>query len=426
MKYKIVTLGCKVNTYESNSISDVLLDNGYTKALNEENADVVIVNTCTVTNVANNKSLKLIRQAIRNNCGAIIIVMGCASQIYKKQVMEIDGVNIIIGNIGKSKILQYIEQYKKTNKQIIDVKDNTNILFEEMKLNNFDKTRAFVKIQDGCNNYCSYCIIPFSRGNVRSRNKDNIINEIKTLISYGHHEIVLTGIHTGNYGQEFDDYDFASLLSDLLKIDGLKRLRISSIEVTELNDRVLEILKNDLKLVSHLHIPLQAGTDKILKGMNRKYDTLYFKEKIDKIRSIRPDISISTDVIVGFPGETDDDFNKGLDFINNIKFSKIHVFPYSKREGTVAATLNEQVDERIKKNRSHTLINLSKILEVQYMEKFIGKDVALIPEVYEDGFIYGHTGNYLYVKAKGTKDDLKKEKVVKIINIDYPYVIGES
>ncbi len=425
MKFKIITLGCKVNTYESNSISDTLLANGYEKALDDRQADIVIINTCTVTNTANNKSLKMIRHAIRNNRDAIIIVTGCSAQVYHKQIMEIDGVSIIIGTVGKSQILKYIEEYEKNKEQIIDVKNNTNILFEEMKLNNFDKTRAFVKIQDGCNNFCSYCIIPFTRGSVRSRNKDEIINEIKTLINYGHHEIVLTGIHTGNYGEEFDNYDFASLLSDLVKIQGLDRLRISSIEVTELNDRVLSILEKEKVLVSHLHIPLQAGTDKILKAMNRKYDTKYFKEKIDKIRTIRPDISISTDVIVGFPGETEEDFIESMDFINSMKFSKIHVFPYSKREGTKAATFDNQVDEKVKKDRARLLIKLSKKLEIEYMDKFMGKEVSFIPEVSDNGFVYGHTGNYLYVKANGTSDDLKKNKIVEIIDIDYPYVIGK-
>ncbi len=425
MKFKIITLGCKVNTYESNSISDTLLANGYEKALDDRQADIVIINTCTVTNTANNKSLKMIRHAIRNNRDAIIIVTGCSAQVYHKQIMEIDGVSIIIGTVGKSQILKYIEEYKKNKEQIIDVKNNTNILFEEMKLNNFDKTRAFVKIQDGCNNFCSYCIIPFTRGSVRSRNKDEIINEIKTLINYGHHEIVLTGIHTGNYGEEFDNYDFASLLSDLVKIQGLDRLRISSIEVTELNDRVLSILEKEKVLVSHLHIPLQAGTDKILKAMNRKYDTKYFKEKIDKIRTIRPDISISTDVIVGFPGETEEDFIESMDFINSMKFSKIHVFPYSKREGTKAATFDNQIDEKVKKDRARLLIKLSKKLEIEYMDKFMGKEVSFIPEVFDNGFVYGHTGNYLYVKANGTSDDLKKNKIVEIIDIDYPYVIGK-
>ena len=423
MKFKIITLGCKVNTYESNSISDTLLANGYEKALDDRQADIVIINTCTVTNTANNKSLKMIRHAIRNNRDAIIIVTGCSAQVYHKQIMEIDGVSIIIGTVGKSQILKYIEEYKKNKEQIIDVKNNTNILFEEMKLNNFDKTRAFVKIQDGCNNFCSYCIIPFTRGSVRSRNKDEIINEIKTLINYGHHEIVLTGIHTGNYGEEFDNYDFASLLSDLVKIQGLDRLRISSIEVTELNDRVLSILEKEKVLVSHLHIPLQAGTDKILKAMNRKYDTKYFKEKIDKIRTIRPDISISTDVIVGFPGETEEDFIESMDFINSMKFSKIHVFPYSRRKGTTADLMNNQISEDIKKTRVKRMLEISHELEISYMKKYLNKDVEVLVEKYENGYIMGHTSNYIEVKKIGKCSDVTNIVNAKLKEIDYPIMI---
>ena len=423
MKFKIITLGCKVNTYESNSISDTLLANGYEKALDDRQADIVIINTCTVTNTANNKSLKMIRHAIRNNRDAIIIVTGCSAQVYHKQIMEIDGVSIIIGTVGKSQILKYIEEYKKNKEQIIDVKNNTNILFEEMKLNNFDKTRAFVKIQDGCNNFCSYCIIPFTRGSVRSRNKDEIINEIKTLINYGHHEIVLTGIHTGNYGEEFDNYDFASLLSDLVKIQGLDRLRISSIEVTELNDRVLSILEKEKVLVSHLHIPLQAGTDKILKAMNRKYDTKYFKEKIDKIRTIRPDISISTDVIVGFPGETEEDFIESMDFINSMKFSKIHVFPYSRRKGTTADLMNNQINEDIKKTRVKRMLEISHELEISYMKKYLNKDVEVLVEKYENGYIMGHTSNYIEVKKIGKCSDVTNIVNAKLKEIDYPIMI---
>lgn len=424
MKYKIITLGCKVNTYESNVIDDLLKNNGFIKT--EDKADVVIINTCTVTNTANNKSLKMIRSAIKNNEGAITIVCGCTSQVYKEDVLKIDGVSIIIGNVGKSKIIDYINEYKKNKKQIIDVKNNDNLLFETMKLDNFDKTRAFVKIEDGCRNFCSYCIIPYTRGNVRSRDKESILTEIKELIKNGHKEIVLTGIHTGHYGSDLENYDFASLLNDLVKIEGLERLRISSIEITELNDRVLDVFKKSNILVSHLHIPLQSGSEKILKLMNRKYDKKYFEEKINKIRSIRPDISITTDVIVGFPGETEDDFNEMIDFITKINFSKLHVFPYSKREGTPASMMNNQIDDVTKKNRTHLLLNLSKKLEMNYMEEFVKKEVSFIPEVIDNEYVIGHTGNYLLIKAKGKESDLRKEKKVIIKEIDYPYCIGKD
>ena len=422
MKYKIVTLGCKVNTYESNTIDDLMQNNGYEKVL-DDNADIIIINTCTVTNTANNKSLKMIRHATNHNKNAIIIVCGCASQVYKDDILKIDGVNIIIGNYGKSKIIEYIEEYKRNRKQIIDIRDINDIKFETMKLNNFDKTRAFVKIQDGCNNFCSYCIIPYSRGGIRSRDKEDIISEIKSLISNGHSEIVLTGIHTGHYGEDNENYKLFNLLNEILKIKGLERLRISSIEITELTDEVLDVLKNNKVLVSHLHIPLQSGTDKILKLMNRKYDTNYFAKKIEKIRKIRPEIAITTDIIVGFPGETEDDFNQTMEFAHNIKFAKIHVFPYSERSGTAACNFDGQISENIKKERVRKMIKLSQNLEEEYMSKFINFVEEILVEVRDDEYVIGHTGNYLLVKAKyfGNEKNIK----VRIIKIEYPYCIGE-
>ncbi len=424
MKFYIYTLGCKVNSYESSIMSENLIKAGYIEAKNlSDIADIYIINTCSVTNTADSKSLKIIRQAIKKNKDAIIVVAGCLAQVKPKMV-DIDGVDIIIGNKNKSKVSEYINKYIKEKKKIIDITDISDTKFEHMKLNNFNKTRAFIKIQDGCNNFCSYCIIPYTRGNVRSKNKDDIIEEIKNLVKSGHKEIVLTGIHTGNYGNEFENYDFACLLNDIVKIKGLSRIRISSIEITELNDRVLEVLKNYNILVDHMHIPLQSGSDKILKLMNRKYDVSYFISKIKEIRNIRPNISITTDVIVGFPNETDDDFNDTIDTINKIKFSKIHVFPYSKREGTPAAIMENQVSEEIKKNRVSKLLELSKKLENEYMNKFINTKTTFIPEIYKDGYLIGHSGNYLLIKAKGNEEDLKKELNVMIKNIEYPYVIG--
>lgn len=422
MKYKIFTLGCKVNTYESNIIDDLFKNEGYEKVNSEENSDIIIINTCTVTNTANNKSLKMVRHITRTNKNALILVIGCATQVYKEDFMKIDGVDIVLGNIGKSKIMDYIKQYKTNHKQIVDIKNNQNILFESMRLNNFDKTRAFVKIQDGCNNFCSYCIIPYARGNVRSRDKEDILNEVKSLIQNGHVEIVLTGIHTGHYGSDFNNYNFATLLKDLVMIDGLKRLRISSIEITELNDEVLNVLEKEKILVSHLHIPLQAGNDEILKAMNRKYNTKYFSSKLKKIRKIRPDISITTDVIVGFPGETDTAFEEALAFIKKEKFSKIHVFPYSRRVGTKADKFPNQISQEIKKRRVHMLLNLSRHLEEEYMSKFLNKKVIFIPETFNDGYLIGHTGNYLLVKSLGSIDELNKEKEVLLTKIDYPYI----
>lgn len=414
-------LGCKVNSYESNVMKDNLINNGFIIS-SIDDADIVIINSCTVTNTADNKTMKLIRH-VRNNYDVILVVVGCFIQAKKDDLSLVPG-DILLGNVNKSIISDYINRFLVDKKRIEDIHDVSSIDFETMRLNNYDHTRAFIKIQDGCNNFCSYCIIPYTRGNVRSKRREDVLSEAKDLVLNGHKEIVLTGIHTGNYGAEFDNYDFACLLSDLVKIEGLERLRISSIEITEINERVIDVIKNNNILVDHMHIPLQSGSDSILKAMNRKYDMKYFFDKIDVLRKIRPDISITTDVIVGFPGETDELFLETVDSIKKIGFSKLHVFPYSRRSGTVGDSMDNQVDECIKKKRVRILLDLSKNLELNYMNKFVGKSVSFIPEVIKDGYLIGHTGNYLLVKCKGdvlTHDD---ENVV-ISKIDYPYCVVE-
>lgn len=423
MKYYIYTLGCKVNTYESNIMQDNLDNNGFIRG-NIDSSDIYIINTCTVTNTADKKSIKLINHVIRNNKDAIIVVVGCLPQNDYSKLKDLD-VDIIIGNQNKSKISEFIKKYLKDRKKIIDVNKLDQVLFENMKLNNFDQTRAFVKIQDGCDNYCSYCIIPYTRGNVRSKNKIDTLNEIKHLVNQGHKEIVLTGIHTGNYGAEFENYDFADLLNDIVKIKGLQRLRISSIEITEINDRVIDVIKNNDILVDHMHIPLQSGSDKILELMNRKYDSKYFINKINELRSIRPLISITTDVIVGFPNEEEKQFLETIETIKKVNFTKLHVFPYSKRDGTKAATMDNQIDEKIKKERVKSLLDLSKKLEQEYMDKFINQGIEFIPEVYKDGYLIGHTSNFLLIKAKGCKELLNKVVNVKIEENQHPYCLGK-
>ena len=417
MKYYIINLGCKVNAYEAKVMSDLLTNAGFIKG-SIDDSDIYVVNTCFVTNVAEHKSFQMIRKAIKHH-PKLVIVCGCLSQMKEKEVLAIDGVDIVLGNKDKTKIIDYINNYKG---KISKVYDLTNAEFEDMQLNNFDKTRAFVKIQDGCNNFCSYCIIPYTRGNVRSKKKEDVINEIKNLIAYGHKEIVLTGIHTGNYHDS--NYDFADLLNDIVKIPNLKRLRISSIEITEINDRVIDIIKNNDILVDHMHIPLQSGSDTILKLMNRKYDVAYFIDKINKLRSIRPLISITTDVIVGFPYETEELFNETIENIKKINFSKLHVFPYSIREGTKASLMKEQVLETVKKQRARKLLDLSKQLEINYINKFIGKELDFIPETYKDGYLYGHTSNYLSIKVLGDKNLLNKIVKVKINDLSYPYCMS--
>lgn len=421
MKFYIYSLGCKVNSYESNVMKDNLINNGFIYS-DISDADIVIINSCTVTNSADNKTMKLIRH-VRNNYDVVLVVVGCFVQAKKDDLSVIPG-DILIGNKHKSIISNYINRYLIDHKRIVDVSDISNASFETMRLNNYDHTRAFIKVQDGCNNFCSFCIIPFTRGGVRSKSRDDIMEEAKSLISNGHKEIVLTGIHTGNYGAEFDNYDFACLLSDMVKINGLERLRISSIEITEINDRVIDIIRDNKILVDHMHIPLQSGSDSILKAMNRKYDMKYFIDKIDVLRSIRPDISITTDVIVGFPGETDDLFMETVENIKKIGFTKLHVFPYSRRKGTVADGMSNQVDECIKKKRVRVLLDLSRELEISYMERFIGKTVSFIPEIISDGYLIGHTGNYLLIKYKSdVLDHVSHDVVIK--EISYPYCICE-
>ena len=417
MKYYIINLGCKVNAYEAKVMSDLLDNAGFIKG-SIDDADIYVVNTCFVTNVAEHKSMQMIRKAIKYK-PKLVIVCGCLPQIKSQEVLTIDGVNIVLGNKDKTKIVDYINNYKNKISKIYDL---SNIEFENMQLNNFDKTRAFVKIQDGCNNFCSYCIIPYTRGNIRSKKKDDVLDEIENLISHGHKEIVLTGIHTGSYHDS--GYDFADLLKDIVKIPNLKHLRISSIEITEINDRVIDIIKNNDVLVDHMHIPLQSGSDTILKLMNRKYNVTYFVNKINKLRSIRPDISITTDVIVGFPNESEELFLNTIKSIKKIGFSKLHVFPYSIREGTKASLMDNQIDDHTKKQRARILLDLSKKLEINYINNFIGKYLDFIPETYKDGYLYGHTGNYLSIKTIGDKKLLNQIVKVKINKLDYPYCLS--
>ncbi len=411
MKVKAVTLGCKVNAYESEYILSSFKDRGY--EITNDIADIYIVNTCSVTNTSDAKSRKVINRLIRENPNSIIVVMGCMIEANKD--MEIPGVSLIIGNKDKNKVVDLVENYLKDKQVRKILYDNFDDTFEDMFITNMTShTRAFVKIQDGCENFCSYCIIPYTRGKQRSKDPDLVIKEIETLVSNGYKEIVLTGIHTGHYGSDLQT-TFPDLLKRIVKINGLERLRISSIEITELNDEFFEVLKANPIIVSHLHIPLQAGSDTVLQAMNRKYLTNYFENKVKKIREIRPDISLTTDVIVGFPGETEEEFQETLDFVSKIKFTKVHVFPYSRRKGTKADIMPNQIPENIKKERVKRLINLSNKLEKEYLDLFLNKEVeVLIEEEYPD-YSLGHTGNYLKVKVlKPFKsNELIKVKIIK-------------
>lgn len=394
MKFNIVTFGCKVNQYESNMMKEKMLSSNFFYEENMSDANIIIVNTCSVTNVADKKCLKMIRKIKREYPNALLVVAGCSSQ-NNQNVYEALDVDILLGNKDKSKIAELIKEYLDTEKKYVKFYNERDLDFEDMLINDYNHVRAFIKIEDGCDNFCSYCIIPFVRGSVRSKDFDTVIKEAKLLTEHGHKEIVLTGIHTGHYMS--NNHDLTDLINELSKIDDLLRIRISSIEITELNDKFLEMLKINKKVCNHLHIPLQAGSDEILKRMNRKYDLAYYEEKINKIRSIRPDISITTDIIVGFPYETDELFSETLEFSKKMNFSKIHVFPYSIRVGTAAASMPNQVDEVTKKVRVKKLMALSKKQEKEYYEKFKGKELDILVEECDNNVSIGHTSNYLMV-----------------------------
>lgn len=418
----VLTLGCKVNTYESEYVINELKKSGYEIKDFEDICDVYIINTCTVTNNSDSKSRKMIRQAIKRNPNACVVAMGCfiaANPDYSE-----NGLDIIIGNKDKARIVKLLDEYFKT-KEILNVQYTGRLKeFEDMYITEFPgRTRAFVKIQDGCDNFCTYCIIPFVRGKCRSKEEKKVIDEVTDLVNNGYKEVVLTGIHTGSYGVDLET-SFADLLEKLVAIEGLERLRISSIETTELNADVLNVLKHSKVLVDHLHIPIQAGSNEILKAMNRKYDLDFFFKKIAEIRSIRPEISISTDVIVGFPGETEELFQTTIETCKKLQFTKLHVFPYSERRGTASSRMDGKLDNGVKKDRARRLIEISKELELDYMKKYIDRKIEVLIEENIDGYSYGHTGNYLYAKIKG---ELPHNEIVKVKvkDIEYPYVICE-
>jgi len=422
MKVGIHTLGCKVNLYESECILELLKKNGYEIGDFFDVCDVYIINTCTVTNTSDVKSRKIIRGAIRRNPDACVVAMGCfieANHSYKEQ-----GLDIVLGNKDKSKIVSLLDEYFKNKKEIRRLYSDEFKDFEDMNIQMFEgRTRAFVKIQDGCENFCSYCIIPFVRGKCRSKRKEDVINEIKQLVKNGFKEIVLTGIHTGNYGVDLG-VSFANLLKEIVLIKGLFRLRISSIEITELTDEVIDVINSSNIIVDHLHIPLQAGSDEILKLMNRKYNLDYFKKKLEKIRTIRPKISITTDIIVGFPNENDELFNKTVESALEFKFSKIHVFPYSVRSKTKASLMDNQIDGNIKKERARKLLEISKNLEKSYATSFINKKMEVLIEKNTDGYSLGHTSNYLLVKIDG---NYSSGEIIEVLidDYNYPYLIGK-
>ena len=407
MKYYVETLGCKVNTYESEALKKLFDLEGYENAGNDA-PDIIVINTCSVTSVSDQKCRQKIRSLIRKYPAAVMVVMGCYSQMDAETIQKIEGVNVIVGTNNRHLIPKLIKEYLLNKKQINIVENNErNFEYEGLEVSSYyENTRAYLKIQDGCDNFCSYCIIPYARGKMRSRPKDDVLKEIKNLLNHGFKEIVLTGIHTAGYGKEFSNYSFTDLVKDIIKDERLKRLRVSSIEESEITEEFIELMANSDVLARHLHIPLQSGSESILKRMNRRYNKKQFKEKIDHIRSVMPDIAITTDIIVGFPGETEEEFNETLEFAKECQFAKIHVFPFSSRVGTPASKMNKQIPGDIKKSRVRELLSLSNKLENYYQSQFIDKKVNVIFETYDENskMYKGHSSNYLLVYQESDHD----------------------
>ncbi|MCD8029252.1 MAG: tRNA (N(6)-L-threonylcarbamoyladenosine(37)-C(2))-methylthiotransferase MtaB [Erysipelotrichaceae bacterium] len=410
-----LTLGCKVNTYESEAMMKLFTLDGYISVDFKDKADVYVINTCTVTNTGDSKSRQMIRKAIKQNKDAIICVVGCYSQVAKDDVLKIDGVNIILGTSRRSEIVECVHEFLEHRKKIIRVDDIFKVEeFEDLDVDRYlHNTRAFMKIQDGCNNFCTYCIIPYARGRVRSRNPESVIAQAQKLVDHGFVEIVLTGIHTAGYGLDFTDYDFYDLLVDLTtKVKGLERLRISSIEMSQIDHRIIDLIATSPIIVDHLHIPIQSGCNKILKRMNRHYTTEEFADKLVELKTKLPQLSVTTDVIVGFPGETDEDFEITYQWIKDMHFNQLHAFPYSPRHGTPAAKMKDQIDGNIKKERVRKLLDLSHQLQYEFASSQIGKILEVLIEERHGQYMVGHASNYLKVNV-----DLNEEAIGHIYRV---------
>ncbi len=424
------TLGCKVNHYETEAIWQLFQQNGYEKKEFESIADVYVINTCTVTNTGDKKSRQIIRRAVRKNPDAVICVTGCYAQTSPAEIMNIPGVDIVVGTQDRTRMLEYIDQFNRDRSPINAVGNIMKArVYEELDVPAFtDRTRASLKIQEGCNNFCTFCIIPWARGLMRSRDPQDVIKQAHQLVGAGYKEIVLTGIHTGGYGEDMKDYSLAKLLVELEEVPGLKRIRISSIEASQITDEVIEVINASNKIVRHLHIPLQSGSDTVLKRMRRKYTMAFFADRLERLKEALPGLAVTSDVIVGFPGETEEEFQETFDFIATHKFSELHVFPYSKRTGTPAARMEDQVDEDVKNERVHKLIELSNQLAKEYASQFEGEVLEVIPEDRDDqetGYYIGYTDNYLKVKFFSNEDMIGKLVRVKIAKAGYPVNLGE-
>ncbi len=432
-KVAFCTLGCKVNQYETNAMIEQFIKKGYEIVNFEEKADIYIINTCTVTNMADRKSRQMLRRVKEINSEALVVACGCYAQVAKEELEKIPEIDLIYGTNEKNKIANYIEEYIKNDaKGTDDAKENvpnasvTDVMYQKEFLDfgttlYTEKTRAVIKVQDGCDRFCSYCIIPYARGHVRSRKPESVIEEIKKIAKEGIKEVVITGIHVASYGKDFkEDIGLIDLLEKVNEVEGIERIRLGSIEPTIITEEFLERLTKLEKICDHFHLSLQSGCDETLKRMNRRYTTEEFRKSTNLLKKAYPNASLTTDIIVGFPGETDEEFEKTYNFLKEIDFYKMHIFKYSQRKGTKAAVMPKQIDGNIKEQRSRRLIELSDQNEKRHNEKYIGKEVKVLFEEKEGDYIKGHTTNYMVVKVPyiEIENTIERVKIEKVENLE--------
>ncbi|UZW12644.1 tRNA (N(6)-L-threonylcarbamoyladenosine(37)-C(2))-methylthiotransferase MtaB [Clostridium pasteurianum] len=431
MKVAFITLGCRVNQYETEAMAEKFIKEGFKVVNHNDAADVYVINTCTVTNMGDRKSRQMISKVKKLNTEAVIAVVGCYSQIASEEISQIDGVDVILGTKNKGQIVYFVNRAINEKNQIIAVNDIfTDKNFEELNIEEYqDRTRAFLKIQDGCNRFCSYCLIPYARGGVCSKDPEKVLEEVNKLADHGFKEIILSGIHTASYGIDIEgNWNLVRLLEEIENIQGIDRVRIGSIDPTFFTEGVIEKIAALKKLCPHFHLSLQSGCDETLRRMNRKYTSEEYKNIVVELRKNIEDVSITTDVIVGFPGEDESEFDSTYKFLSEIKLSKMHIFKYSPREGTKAAKMKEQVDGAIKELRSKTLIELNDKLEKEFINRFIGRKMKVL---YEDNFkginnLYeGYTPNYIKVISKCDNNICSEVLETKLLKMKDEHLIGE-
>ena len=426
ISFSILTLGCKVNSYESEAVINKLINEGFVLKEFNDVCDVYIVNSCTVTKTSDQKSRQMLHAAKRRNPNAIIAVMGCYSQLNITEASTI--ADIVIGTNNKLDVVDLIKSYLDTKQQIIAVTDVlNNPTYEEMKVSALKThTRGFIKIQDGCENYCSYCAIPYSRGKIRSRIPDNVIAEINGLVSNGTKEVILAGINTGTYGQDLGNINLAKLIVRIMEETNIYRLRLSSIELMEITDELLNTLKKyEHRIANHLHIPIQGGSEAVLRRMNRKYTISEYEQKINDVRKLFPDVALTTDILAGFVGETEEEFSETINFINKIKFYEMHVFPYSRRANTKADEMDGHLDKKVITARAKQISEVANQLKIDYINNYIGKSLDVLVEAKKGSLWHGHTSNYLDVYFESNNELENKIVKVKLNKYQNGKIFGE-